>query len=303
MTSAIEFEGVCWRPGKSFALKDLTLSVPEGSIYGFLGPNGSGKSSSIRILMGMLKPDSGGVRMLGGKVPKELPRVLQQVGYVPERPHLFKQLTVQEAVEFHRSFYPGWDRVWADGLLDRMELDPCQPIKRLSKGQVGKLMFALALGSRPRLLVLDEPTDGLDPVVRRDIVTSLVDYVSQEGATVFISSHLVHELERICDWVGVIDNGSLVAELRMDDFKSTIKRLRLEGTPNVPPPDIPFALLDRMAPNGVSPMETWVVWGWEPLHREQLAHTGIHVREVIDLDLEEGFVALLRATRTRKAEE
>lgn len=303
MSNAIEFEGVCWRPGRSFALRDLTLAVPEGAIYGFLGPNGSGKSSSIKILMGMMKPDSGGVRMLGGRVPRDLPRVLQRVGYIPERPHLFKQLTVAEAVAYHRSFYETWDQPWAEALLDRMELLPDQPIRRLSKGQTGKLMFALALATRPRLLVLDEPTDGLDPVVRRDIVTTMVDYVSQEGATVFVSSHLVHELERICDWVAVIDKGQLVAELRMDDFKRTIKRLRLEGASLEPPRDVPFAVLDRMAPNGVNPLETWTVWGWEPPHREHLADTGIHVREVIDLDLEEGFVALLRATRTRQPEE
>lgn len=299
MNSVIELARVSWRPGPAFALQELDLRVPEGSIYGFLGPNGSGKSSTIRILMGMLKADAGRVRLLGRPAPDDLPEILQEVGYMPERPHLFNRLTVREAVAFHRAFYRRWDQGWADSLLRRMELNPDQVIRRLSKGETGKLMFTLALASRPRLLILDEPTDGLDPVVRRDMVTTLLDYVSREGASVFISSHLVHELERICDWVGVIDDGRLVAELRMEDFKNSIKRIRLGSAATPPPPDVPFAVLDRIAPNGVSPLETWVVWGWQAGHREHLSRSGIDVRDVIDLDLEEGFVALLRSTRKR----
>lgn len=302
MSNAIEMRGVAWRPDVSFALDDLSLAVPQGAIYGFLGANGSGKSSTIRILMGMMKPDRGDIRMLGRPVPDDLPVVLHDVGYMPERPHLYRHLTVQEVVDFHRSFHPGFDRELVSDLLDRLELSRHMPIKRLSKGQTGKLMFTLALSNRPRLLVLDEPTDGLDPVVRRDIMTTMVDYVSQSGATVFISSHLVHELERICDWVGVIDRGRMVAELRMEDFKRTIKRVRLDGEPELSGSDVPFAILDRSAPNGLSPHETWVVWGWEQDHHTHLMERGVQVRDVVDLDLEEGFVALLRATRTRGLE-
>jgi len=303
MNYAIEFDRVTWRAGDDFALSDFSLKVPRGSIYGFLGPNGSGKTTSIRLMMGMMKPHGGAIRMMEGRVPQDLPEVLQQVGYVPERPHLFPQLTVKEAIDYHASFYRNWDALWATDLLERMDLRPNQPIKRLSKGQNGKLMILLALAVRPQLLILDEPTDGLDPVVRRDIMTTVLDYVSEAGATIFISSHLVHELERICDWVGVVDDGELLAELPMTDFKNGIKRLRLENAPTTSFDLAPFSLLDRIPANGVSSYETWVVQGWKDPHRGVLEQAGVQVREVVDLDLEEGFVELLRSTRAQKAME
>jgi ABC-2 type transport system ATP-binding protein len=299
MSHAIELTDVCWSPGRSFALRDLTVRVPRGSIYGFLGPNGSGKTTAIRILMGMIRPRSGSVRVLDGYVPRDLPHILSRVGYVPERPHVYPQLTVEEALRYHASFHRMWDPHWADELLERLGLDPTRKISRMSKGETGKLLMSLALGQRPELLVLDEPTDGLDPVIRRDVMTTVLDYVSDTGATVFISSHLVHELERICDWVGILDGGRLVDELPMDTFKRGIKRLRVDGAPKALDGEAPFRVLRRAAPNGVSPFETWVVRGWEDGHRDYLARLGVDVRDVIDLDLEDGFVELLRAQRRR----
>lgn len=163
---------------------------------------------------------------------------------------------------------------------------------------MGKLEMLLALAQRPELLVLDEPTDGLDPVVRRDVLTALLDYVSQQNATVFISSHLVHELERICDWVGVMDRGRLVAELPMHSFKNGIKRLRVAGAPALLG-DTPFVLLSREAGDGQ--FETWVVRGWQAPMTQYFEGVGATLREVVDLDLEEGFVELLRTFRVPRA--
>jgi ABC-2 type transport system ATP-binding protein len=297
MSHAITTEGLCWSPDKSFALRELDLRVPRGSIYGFLGPNGAGKTTVIRILLGMIRPRAGRVRVLEGRVPEDLPHILARVGYVPERPHVYPQLTVEEAMNYHASFHRLWDPHWVDTLIDRLGIDPTRKIARMSKGETGKLLVSLALGQRPELLILDEPTDGLDPVIRRDVMTTVLEYVSETGATVFISSHLVHELERICDWVGVLDAGRLVAELPMNDFKNGIKRLRVEGAPARLPAEAPFALLDRISPNGV-PYETWVVRGWADGHTDFLARAGATVRDVIDLDLEDGFVELLRSQRT-----
>ena len=216
--NAIELRGVSWRAGKSFAIEDLSLNVRRGSIYGFLGPNGSGKTTTIRMITGMVKPAAGEIRVLDGRVPRDMPQILARVGYVPERPHVYPAITVGEALRFHASFYPHWDGKSAELLADRLDLDLERKIARMSKGEVGKLLVLLALSQRPDLLILDEPTDGLDPVVRRDVTTTVLDYVSETGATVFISSHMVHELERICDWVGVMDDGRLVAELPMQAF-------------------------------------------------------------------------------------
>ena len=296
MNSAIELSGVGWKAGRSFALQDVSLRVPVGSIYGFLGPNGSGKTTTIRMFMGMLKPDRGTISVLGRSVPGEMKKILARVGYVPERPHVYPALTVGEQVRVHASFYELWDQGWCNELMERLGLDPQRRIARMSKGETGKLLLLLALSQRPDLLVLDEPTDGLDPVVRRDVISAVLDYVSEKSATVFISSHLVHELERICDWVGVMDHGRLVAELPMQQFKNGIKRLRVADAPAAAH-DVPFTLLSRQRDNGIGSLETWIVRDWEAPMRYYFDGVGATVRDVIDLDLEEGFVELLRSSR------
>jgi len=231
MANAIETWDLCYRAGKSFELRDVSLKVREGSIYGFLGPNGAGKSTTIKLLMGMLKPLSGQIAVFGLRVPAQLPQVLAGVGYVPERPHLYPFLKVEEAMRYHAAFFPAFDLAYGLELLDMFNLPRERRINGLSKGETGKLHMLLALAQRPKLLILDEPTDGLDPVVRRDVFSALLDFCSQGSTSVFISSHLVHELERICDWVGVVDKGRLVAELPMHSFKSGIKRLRVRTHP------------------------------------------------------------------------
>lgn len=297
MGNAIEIRGLSWRPGKEFALRDLDLSVPEGAIYGFLGPNGSGKTSTIRLLLGMARPHGGTMNVLGRKVPGELPAILARTGYVPERPHLYRALTVAETLRVHGAFFPLWDGVWAEALRSAFRLETGARVGCLSKGEQGKLMILLALCQRPELLVLDEPTDGLDPVVRRDVLTALLDYVSESGATVFISSHLVHELERFCDWVGILEDGRMLAEMPMQAFRNEIKRIRILDAPAVPPPELPFRILGRQPREGVAAPETWIVRGWEDGMAESLAPMGARVKEVVHLDLEEGFVELLRAAR------
>jgi ABC-2 type transport system ATP-binding protein len=300
MTLAIQTTNLSYRAGRgpsAFELTNVNLNVQQGSVYGFLGPNGSGKTTTIRLLMAMLKPATGTIAVLGQDMPSSYASVLAKVGYVPERPHLYQSLTVAEAVALHRAFYPTWDQTWADELLGQFDLQADRKLSALSKGESGKVMMLLALAQKPELLILDEPTDGLDPVVRRDILGAVLGYVNDVNATVLISSHLVHELERICDWVGLMDSGQLIAELPMDDFKNGLKRLRLTSAPAefVNPP---FTVLSREKTNGAG--EQMLVRGWLPGMHDYVAGTGATVREVIDLDLEDGFVEMLRAARTRR---
>ncbi|HET7790586.1 MAG TPA: ABC transporter ATP-binding protein [Gemmatimonadales bacterium] len=298
MSNAVEIRDLHYRAGKSFEIRDLALNVPTGSMYGFLGPNGSGKTTTIRLMLGLLPAIKGTVTVLGGRVPQESPRILARTGYVPEAPHLYPTLTVAEAIRFHASFYATWDAAWAEELRGGFGIELDRRLSRLSKGEMGKLEMLLALAQRPELLVLDEPTDGLDPVVRRDLLTALLDYVSQHNATVFISSHLVHELERICDWVGVMDRGRLVAELPMHSFKSGIKRLRVGNAPALVG-DAPFVVLSREGGDGA--FETWIVRGWQAPMTQWFAGVGATLKDVVDLDLEEGFVELLRTFRAPRA--
>ncbi|MGE3618226.1 MAG: ABC transporter ATP-binding protein, partial [Gemmatimonadales bacterium] len=170
MSEAIRFDGVSYDPGGGFAIRGLDLVVPEGSIYGFLGPNGAGKTTTIRLLMGLLDPAGGRITVLGHPYPSGTVAALGGIGYVPERPHLHPFLTVGESLALHRAFHPGFDQSWADRLLDQFGVPRGRRLSRLSKGEMGKLLVLQALCQRPRLLVLDEPTDGLDPVVRRDVL-------------------------------------------------------------------------------------------------------------------------------------
>ncbi len=299
MSNAIETHGLRYRAGKTFEIRDLALNVPTGAVYGFLGPNGSGKTTTIRLLLGMLRRTGGTIRVLDGSVPRDIVHILTRVGYVPERPHLYPSLSVAEALRFHGAFFSGWDGRWADELRGGFGLDQDAKLSRLSKGEMGKLLVLVALAQRPDLLILDEPTDGLDPVVRRDVLAAVLAYVSTARATVFISSHLVHELERICDWVGVMDHGALVAELPMQTFKNGIKRLRVRNAP-ADVGDAPFVVLAREAGNGIAG-ESWVVRGWDASMHEYFTAIGAAVHAVDDLDLEDGFVELLRASRAPTA--
>jgi ABC-2 type transport system ATP-binding protein len=300
MSNAIETRDVLYRAGKSFEIRDLTLNIPAGSIYGFLGPNGAGKTTTMRLVMAMLRPRRGAITVLGHSMPGEAPRAFLGTAYVPETPHLYPSLTVDETMRYHAAFFPRWEPSRANDLFARFDLDGSRRVGRLSKGERGQLMVTLALSQSPDLLVLDEPTDGLDPVVRRAILMALLDYVSQHGATVFISSHLVHELERICDWVGVMDEGQMVAELPMQTFKSGIKRLHVMDAPALIE-DPPFVLMSREPGEGIAEMEVWVVRGWQAPMNQYFEGIGAGLREVVDLDLEESFVELLRTARVAPA--
>ena len=299
MSTAIEVQGLEYRASPEFAIREVSLSVPAGALYGFLGPNGCGKTTTIRLMLGLLRKQAGTIRLLGHPVPEDLPAALAKTGVIPDRPHLHRYLTVEEALRFHRAFYRDWDAKWAGELQQEFRLSSRQRIARLSKGENAKLMMLLALCQKPELLVLDEPMDGLDPVVRRDVLGALLEYVSSRGATVFVSSHLVHELERFCDWIGVMDQGRLVLELPMGTFRNGNKRLRVSSAGSLEPHDTPFTVLSREKETGG--FETWIVRGWEGSMKEWFDRDGITLREVSDLDLEDGFVELLRAFRAKAA--
>ena len=298
----IALRSVHYRAGKHFALESLDMTVPTGSIYGFLGPNGAGKTTTMRLILGLLAPHGGTIEVLGHPMPRDARIALAKVGVVPERPHVYPTLTVGEAMRLHAAFHRGWDSARAEKLRAQFELLPHQLVGSLSKGQTGKLMMLLALSQTPDLLVLDEPTDGLDPVVRQEVLEALAEFVATKRATVLVSSHLVHEQERICDWVGVMDHGRLIAELPMKDFRNGIKRLRVDAraaaSANATAPFLTVAR--RPLGDGA---EEWLVRNWEPSMHSWFTAAGVPLREVIDLDLEQAFVSLLRAARASAVKE
>lgn len=294
MSSPIALSHVTYRVGRHFALRDLSLSVPQGTVFGLLGPNGSGKTTIIRLITGMAAADDGTVTVAGHLLPRGAAAALGEVGFVPERPHLYPGLSVDDTLRYHRAFFPRFDTTFAQSLLRDFQLRPDMVVGRMSKGETGKVMVLLALATRPSILVLDEPTDGLDPVARRDVMGAVMAYVADTGATMLITSHLVHEIERMCDRVGLLDDGTLVMDETMTAFRDALRRVRVTGAP----PSLgalPFTLVARRDAGGRA--QDWVIRGFHDSARSWMTAQGMEVLEVTHLDLEETVVELLRASR------
>lgn len=202
------------------ALDSLNLEVPRGSIFGFLGPNGAGKTTTIRLLLGLIFPTWGEAEVMGEN-PFTSYRFKEKIGYVSENRVFYENFKVEEIIAFTRSCYLSWSKEREEELIKLFELPLNQKIKNLSKGMKSQLAFVLAFCHQPELLILDEPTEGMDPLTRRDFLTTLLNAEATEGTTVFISSHLLNEVERIADRVGLLFQGKLILAKALDELKET----------------------------------------------------------------------------------
>ena len=209
MNAIIQTENLGRKYRKKEALKHLTLAVPEGSIFAFLGPNGAGKTTTIKTFMNILSPTGGRASVLGVDSRKLGPTELAQIGYVSENQKYPLWMTVQQLLDYCRPFYPTWDKAFEAKLQDQFRLPMHAKIKTLSRGMQVKAALLSSLAYRPRLLVLDEPFSGLDPLVRDEFIHGILELSEQENWSVFISSHDIDEVERLADWVGVINEGEL----------------------------------------------------------------------------------------------
>jgi ABC-2 type transport system ATP-binding protein len=225
----IETRELTKRFGKHLAVDHLNLQVPRGSVFAFLGKNGAGKTTTIRMLLNLLDRTSGEARVLGMEAVKQSLEIKRRVGFVAEGQVMYDWMNVDEIIWFCKGFYPTWDDACAAEMKHKLELPERTKIRDLSRGQQAKLALLLAMAHRPELLILDEPTTGLDVVVRRNFLEGVIELVQEEGRTVFFSSHIVHEVERVADWVGIIDHGRLVCCAPLDELKTHIRRLTLTG--------------------------------------------------------------------------
>lgn len=208
------------------ALDGLTLTVPTGAVYGLVGPNGAGKSTLIRHLTGIYRQDSGTLTVDGVPV-YEHPEVKAKLAYIPDDVFYYTSASTEDMMRFYQCQYPGFDRQRFEALGELLRLDCRRPIRKLSKGQQKQAAFWLALSQRPEILVLDEPVDGLDPVMRRQIWSLLMGDVEEHGTTVLVSSHNLRELEDVCDTVGIMNHGKMLVERSLSELQENLVKVQL----------------------------------------------------------------------------
>ena len=214
------------------ALDGLTLTVPKGAVYGLVGPNGAGKSTLIRHLTGIYRQDAGSV-LVEGEPVYENPAVKRKIAYIPDEVFYYTQATLRDMKGLYKDLYPGFDEDCYRKLAGAFDLDQGRPIRKFSKGQQKQAAFWLALSLRPELVVLDEPVDGLDPVMRRQVWSLLLSDVAERGTTVLVSSHNLRELEDVCDHVGILNRGKMLLERSLSELQENLVKIQLalpEGT-------------------------------------------------------------------------
>jgi ABC-2 type transport system ATP-binding protein len=258
MNNVIETQGLQRRFGKTDAVADLSITVPEGSIYAFLGPNGAGKTTTIKTLMNILRPTAGVARVLGVDSTALGPREFTQIGYVSENQQLPEWMTVRQFIAYCRAMYPQWDAAFGEKLLAQFNLPPDRKLKSLSRGMKVKAALLTSLAYRPRLLVLDEPFTGLDPLVRDEFIRGILELSEEEKWTVFISSHDIDEVERLADRVGIIDNGRLHLEESASSLQARFRQMEcvLTDPARLPAPPPPSWLVPEIAGHSLRFVET-----------------------------------------------
>ena len=284
----VQIEGLTRRFGSTIALDDVSLSVPRGTVYGLVGVNGAGKTTLLKHVLGLLKAQTGRVRVFGLDPVADPVGVLSKIGYLSEEKDLPDWMRLDELLHYNRAFYPNWDDRFAEELRQMFELDPTKKVKQLSRGQRARAALLVALAHRPEILVLDEPSSGLDPIVRRDILTAIIRTISEEGRSVLFSSHLLDEVERVSDHVAIIYGGRIILCDGLDRIKDSFHCLTIRfDEPQSHPPTIAGALTWK----GAQHEWTAVCNGRLDTLQAAAAEAGARIVEQRTPSLEEIFIA------------
>ncbi|WP_313102727.1 ABC transporter ATP-binding protein [Brevundimonas sp.] len=278
--------------GRATALQAVDLRVPAGAVYMLAGENGAGKSTLLRLLLNLERPTGGQIEVTGLAADRNGARVRARVGYVPEGFGMGPRwLTVGRWFAERAVYYPAWDADYAAALCRRLDIDVSRRIGQLSKGQARRAQIVAALAHRPPLLLLDEPTDGLDPAARDTVLELISDHLSQTDCTILVSTHLIYELDALVDQVGVLSHGRLTAQTPRDALRESVKNYRIRGPEGwEPPSDIP-GVLHR---GQFGREHSWVVRGEETEIAAHVARSGGEVRDVAPLNLHDAVVHLMR---------
>lgn len=272
---------------KYFQLDNIDLQVERGTVMGLIGPNGAGKSTTMRILVGLLQADSGMVEVLGNTMPEQGVAARKEIGYYSEDMRLYNKESIGWHMQFVRSIFPNWDDGYASELLDRFGLIEEQRVKGLSHGQRVKAHLLLIFARRPALLILDEPTTGLDPVARHEILTELMRVVTDEGRTILFSSHNTQDVEQISDSITFIDRGQVIACENRDHFVEQWRRIRLHVPSDWSPPQLPGLELE----NAVRNQRVLSLRPFDDTVPDRLRASGAEIEAIDRMTLEEIFVS------------
>jgi ABC-2 type transport system ATP-binding protein len=284
----IDIHRLSRRFGDKTALDEVSLTIPRGGVFGLIGGNGAGKTTLIKHILGLLKVQSGMVRVFGQDPIANPVGTLGRIGYLSEDRDLPNWMRVGELMRYTQAFFPNWDEAYAQELRIAFDLDPAAKIKNLSRGQRARAGLLVALAHRPELLVLDEPSSGLDPVVRRDILGAIIRTIADEGRTVLFSSHLLDEVERVADHVAIIHQGRIILTAPMDEIKETHRRVTLRfGQPLDRPP----ALVGTLSYAGQGSEWTYICSGESDQLRSAAEAIGASVVGDSALSLDEIFVS------------
>ncbi len=286
---AIHTEGLVKSFGKTRAVDGLNLKVPRGSVYGFLGRNGAGKTTTVKTLLGLLRPSTGSAQVLGYDIGRDLIAILERTGFVPENKMLFGSLTPAQIVHFNQGYFPKWSSELVARYADLFEIPMQTPFSRLSLGNKTKACHLLALCQGADLLILDEPSIGLDPVITDLLLRVLVEDHVSEGKTVFLSSHQLSEVERIADWVGIIEKGKILLETRLEDVRQNYRLIRAAGdaAPAISSPDL-------IAVQSSENFRSYLVTREAEDFAAMLRAKGMTILEILPVSLEEVFLGLTR---------
>ena len=277
----LEMQNVTKTFGSFTALSDLSMTIPKGAVYGLVGPNGAGKSTAIRLLTGVYRPDRGAITLEGNPV-YENPKVKSRMCYIPDEIFFFPSANLEEMKKYYKGFYPQFNDELFERLHDVFQLPKKSHIRRFSKGMQKQAAFQLSICTRPDVLILDEPVDGLDPVMRRQVWSLILSDVAQRETTVLISSHNLRELEDICDHVGIVDKGHMLLERSLASMQGSTVKLQIVG-------DAPEGL-DILHSGTAGRLNTLVVRGTQEEIREKVMACNPVYFDILPLSLEEIFI-------------
>ena len=293
MSSALSLRSVS-KKYDHFALRDIDLELPAGQIMGLVGVNGAGKSTLLRILMGLVQADSGEVEIRGNRVPQAQVAAKREIGYASEDMRLYKGQTLRWHMDFIRTIYPGWDEAYARELLKRFDLRPQQELRGFSHGQRVKALLLLILARRPKLLLLDEPTTGLDPIARSEVLGALAEVLRDDERSVLFSSHNTSDVEQLSDSITFIHQGQLVASQDKETFLDNWRRIICQGTWQDSIAALPGVASAR---NNGSVIEL-KVGNFSESVVPQLQRLGLTVNKIEPMNLEDIFVTSIRTGAT-----